>query len=337
MVQQSKQLRIIGFFTLIVVILIVGTMILKTKGIILEAETSSSTKLEKTKVTIITSDIVADQSWGSLAYKGQLKIEEQYPVDVKLYSEIDSDKLMIETVTAAINEGSKLIIGHGREFSDIFTATALSHPDVQFVTIHGTSKHPNQAVYTFDQGEIEYFAAIVAARMTKTNKVAVIDAFEAREEENHEFETGLAYYKPDASFYYKVVESRDDGKKAIQLMDELISEGVDVVFSKGNAYNRDVIDLAKKEDVYVIGYLDDQSYMGKEHVLTSVMNDVSQIYVAIMEDYFSGLGIPSGKVMLNASHGVYSLAPFGPMFSEEDLQFIEDEMKKYSNGERTYP
>jgi transcriptional activator of comK gene len=311
-------------------------MILKTKGIMLEAETSSSVKFEKTKVTIITSDIVADQSWGSLAYKGQLKIEEQYPIDVKLYSEIDTDKLMIETVTAAINDGSKLIIGHGREFSDIFTATARSHPDIQFVTIHGTSKHPNQAVYTFDQGEIEYFAGLTAARMTKTNKVAIIDAFKFIDK-YHEFEISLAHYNQDAKFYYKVVDSRDDGKKATQLMKELIAEGVDVIYSKGNAYNRDVINLAKKENVYVIGYLDDQSYMGKEHVLTSVMNDVSQVYVAIMEDYFSGLGISSGKVMLNESHGVYSLAPFGPMFSEEDLQFIEDEMKKYSSGERTYP
>lgn len=334
--QQSKQLRIIGFITLIVVIVIVGTIILQTKGIMLEAETSSGNRLEKTKVTIITSDIVADQSWGSLAYKGQLKIEEQYPVDVKLYSEIETDKLMSETITAAINEGSKLIIGHGREFSDVFTATALSHPDVQFVTIHGSSKYPNQTVYTFDQGEIEYFAALAAALKTKTNKVGVLYPFEPKENIS-EFQRGLAYYSPNSKSYYKAVGSRDDGVKATQLMKELIAEGVDVIYSKGNSYNRDVIDLAKKENVYVIGYLDDQSYMGKEQVLTSVMNDVSQAYVAVMEDYFSGSGMPSGKVILNESHGVYSLAPFGPMFSAQDIKYIEAEMKRYSSGELTFP
>ncbi|WP_299088861.1 BMP family ABC transporter substrate-binding protein [uncultured Metabacillus sp.] len=334
--QQSKQLRIIGFITLIVAIALVGTIVLKTKGIMLEAETSSSGTLEKTKVTIITSDVVADQSWGSLAYKGQLKIEEQFPVDVTLYSEINTDKLMLQTVNTAIQDGSKLIIGHGREFSDVFTKAALINPDVRFVTIHGTAKHPNQTVYTFDQGEIEYFAGLAAALKTKTNKIGVLNPTESGDE-YPEFEAGLAYYKPEASIYTKVVGSRDDGKKAVQLMKELLSEGVDVIYSKGNSYNRDVIDLAKKEDVYVIGYLDDQSYMGKEHVLTSVMNDVSQTYVAIMNDFFSEKGLNSGKVILNASHGVYSLAPFGPIFTEKEIQFMKNEMKKYEQGELTFP
>ncbi|KKI89175.1 basic membrane lipoprotein [Bacillus sp. SA1-12] len=334
--QQSKQLRIIGFITLIVVIALVGTIVLKTKGIMLEAETSSSRTIEKTKVTILTSDVVADQSWGSLAYKGQLKIEEQFPVNVTLYSEVNTEKLMFQTIKKAIQDGSKLIIGHGREFSEVFATSALTNPDVRFVTIHGTAKYPNQTVYTFDQGEIEYFAGLAAALKTKTNRVGVINPTKSGDE-YPEFETGLAYYKPEVSIYTKVVGSRDDGKKAVELMKELLAEGVDVIYSKGNSYNRDVIDLAKKENVYVIGYLDDQSYMGKEHVLTSVMNDVSQTYVAIMNDFFSEKGMNSGKVILNESHGVYSLAPFGPMFTEKEIQFIKKEMKKYDRRELMFP
>ena len=39
--------------------------------------------------------------------------------------------------------------------------------------------------------------------------------------------------------------------------------------------------------MYVIGYLDDQAYMGRSVILTSVINDVPQAYNAIMKDYFS--------------------------------------------------
>ena len=39
--------------------------------------------------------------------------------------------------------------------------------------------------------------------------------------------------------------------------------------------------------MYVIGYLDDQAYMGRPVILTSVINDVPQAYNAIMKDYFS--------------------------------------------------
>lgn len=320
---------------MIVVIAIVGTIILKTKGIMLEAESSSSNLLDKTKVTILTNDEITDQSWGSLAYKGQLKIEEKYPINVKLYSKVKTEKIL-DTITEAIENGSKLVIGHGREFSDSFATAAQMNPDVQFVTIHGKAKHPNQAVYTFDQGELEYFAALAASLMTKSNKVAVISPSE-NQEKNPQFKDGLAYYKPEARYYYKYINDRDDSQHARKLMEELLAEGVDVVYTKANAANRDVIELAKKENIYVIGYLDDQSYMAKDLVLTSVLNDVPQAYLAIMDDYFSEEGIPSGKVMLNESHGVYSLAPYGPMFSKGDLEFIKAEIKRFKNGELKFP
>ncbi|WP_235991658.1 BMP family ABC transporter substrate-binding protein [Metabacillus schmidteae] len=334
MMQQSTQLRFIGIMAVIVGIVFISIIGFKTKDIISEIVTTGSSV--KTKVTIITNDKIVDQSWGSLAYKGKLKMEELFPVDVTLYSEINTNELIKDTIETAIQNKTEVIIGHGREFSEMFTKAAKKYPDIHFITLHGTSQYPNQSVYTFDQGEVEYFAALCAAKMTKTNKVGLIDAFEAREK-NPEFESGLAYYKPEIEFYYRYVDSRDDGKKATKILQQLIDEGVDVVYSKGNSYNRDVIDLAKKSGIYVIGYLDDQSYMGKDHVITSVKNDVSQAYVVMMEDYFSEDGIPHGQVMLSAEHGVYSLAPFGPMISDKDKQFIESEMSKYKKGEITFP
>ncbi|MFC0272919.1 BMP family ABC transporter substrate-binding protein [Metabacillus herbersteinensis] len=330
MQQQSKQLRFISFITMIVVTVVLVTIGFKANDIL--TQTDAASQVNTTKVSILTSDVIVDQSWGSLAYKGQLKIEEQFPLTVKLYSEIATEKLMQSTVEESITRGSEIIIGHGREFSEVFTSMAPKHPDVHFVTLHGDAKHSNQTVYTFDQGQIEYFAALSASLKTESNKVALLDAFEAREK-NPEFEKGIKHYNPNAEFYYKVVNSRDDGKKAIQLMNELISEGVDVVYTKGNAYNREVINIAKSHNVYVIGYLDDQSYMGKDHVLTSVVNDVPQAYVSIMKDFFSAEGIPSGKVMLNESDGVYKLAPFGPMYTEEEKEMIQSEINRFHRGD----
>jgi|GEM_PF-504419 len=334
MLQQSTQLRFIGIIAVIVGIVFISIIGFKMKEIISEAVTTNSDG--KTNVAIITTDVIVDQSWGSLAYKGKLKMEELFPVNVTLYSEINTNQLIKDTIKEAINNQSKVIIGHGREFSNIFTEAAKKHPDIHFITLHGTSKYPNQSVYTFDQGEIEYFAALAASKVTKTNKVGLIDSFDSRER-NPEFESGLAYYNPEIEFYYRYVNSRDDGDKASKILQELIDEGVDVVYSKGNSYNRDIIDLAKKSGIYVIGYLDDQSYMGKNHVITSVKNDVSQAYIVMMEDYFSKDGIPHGQVMLSAEHGVYSLAPFGPMLTNKDKQFIENEIEKFKKGEISFP
>ncbi|RSK25963.1 BMP family ABC transporter substrate-binding protein [Bacillus sp. HMF5848] len=331
--QQSKQLRMILLVSAIVVALFLSIMIIQSRGILTASK--GAEQPEETKVTIITSDVIVDQSWGSLAYKGKVKIEAQFPVDVQLYSEIDSVPLMKDTVIEAIDNESRLIIGHGREFTATFTELAPQYPDVQFITVHGKATHPNQSVYTFDQGDIEYFAALAASLKTKTNKVAILDAIDNRKN-NIEFETALLHYNPNVDYTYSVVHSRDDGVKALRVMNKLLDKGVDVIYSKGNAYNREVIDAATKANVYVIGYLDDQSYMGKDTVLTSVLNDTPQVYVAIMKDYFSEEGIPSGKVMLDASDGVYKLAPFGPMYTEDETKYIESEMTKFANGELTF-
>ncbi|HWO97697.1 MAG TPA: BMP family ABC transporter substrate-binding protein [Bacillus sp. (in: firmicutes)] len=330
---QSNQLRYIIAITAIVVLAFMVVLLFKTEGIL--NKTTAYNQAKKAKVTIITSDVIKDQSWGSLAYKGKLKIEDQFPVSAELFSEIKTENETKQTITKAITKGSKIIIGHGREFSEVFTEMAPEHPDVHFVTIHGTSRHPNQSVYTFNQQKIEYVAALAAVMKTKSNKIGLIDAFDVKKESNG-FERGVHHYKPEATFYYKVVNSRDDGAKAIKLMKELVDEGVDVIFSKGNAYNRDVIDYAKENNLFVIGYLDDQSYMGEKQVLTSVLNDMSQAYVAIMKDFYSKDGIPSGKVMLDETDGVYNLAPLGPMYTEEEKQYIRSEINKLNKQDLSF-
>lgn len=330
---QSNQLRFILVITAIVVLTFIGILLLKTEIILNNTPVYNQAK--KTKVTILTSDVIEDQSWGSLAYKGKLKIEDQFPVSAELFSEIKTANATKQAITKAITEGSEVIIGHGREFSDVFTQMAPEYPDIHFVTIHGTSKYPNQAVYTFNQQKIEYIAALAAVLKTKSNKVGVLDAYDAKKELSG-FEKGVSHYKPEVTLYYRVVNSRDDGKKALELMKELTDKGVDVIFSKGNAYNRDVIDYAKEKNVFVIGYLDDQSYMGENQVLTSVLNDVSQAYVAVMKDFFSEDGMPSGQVMLNEQDGVYKLAPFGPMFTQEEKKYIRSEINKVNRNDLSF-
>jgi transcriptional activator of comK gene len=319
---QSKNILL---FTIFVAILLVFTMIYKSSDILnVEAECDEE---DETRVAILASDHILDQSWGSLAYKGQLEIEERFPINTTLHSELITDALKEETAVQMIEEGTDLIIGHGREFSETFTSLAENHPNIMFVTIHGTATYENQAVYTFDKGKVEYFAALVAALKTKTKKIGVIRSYEDRELVT-QFEEGLQFYAPNVSLLYETVPDRNDGDGAIRAMNNMLDIGVDVIYTKGNGFNQQVIEYAIMKDIYVIGYLEDQSYMAKDHVLTSVTNDIPKVYVAIMDDYFSDEGISSGETSLNNGE-VYGLAPLGWMFAEVERKYIYNEMKKY--------
>ncbi|WP_186578880.1 BMP family ABC transporter substrate-binding protein [Aquibacillus kalidii] len=324
--QPNKQLRFILIISLVAICIIAGIILFKSLDILERLYTRG---VEKAEVVILTSDVITDQSWGSLAYKGKLKIEEQYPTNVTLHSELKTSKLKEEMISKVVAGKPDVIIGHGREFSAFFAKVATKFPHINFVTIHGNAIHSNQSVYTFDQDRVEYIAGIIAGMKTTSNKVGLIDAFEAREK-NTGFEKGLMKNNPHSTLDYRVVNSRNDGEKALQIVKEMIESGVDVVFTKGNGYNKDVVNYAKEKGIYVIGYLEDQSYMGRDIVLTSVQNDVSQAYVVLMKDYFSEEGLSSGKKMLDQSDGVYELAPLGPMFTEEEKQILQPEIKKLS-------
>ncbi|RCW64836.1 BMP family ABC transporter substrate-binding protein [Saliterribacillus persicus] len=324
--ENKKQVKWILWTTIGVTILIIGIILFKSTQILNNMNAKEIVPLE---ISILTTDVVTDQSWGSLAYKGQILIEENYQANATLHSELDESE--IETKLHDILKNPKdLIIGHGREFSEAFNKVADSYPDVQFVTIHGDNLADNLAVYTYDHQEIEYLAGIAAAIKTTKKKVGLIDAID-NIDKDWGFRTGLEEIDPDIELLYGVAEGRENKVKAVEIAKNMIDAGVDILYAKGNSYNKAVFNYAKDKDVYLLGYLEDQSYMAKDKMLTSVLNDVPQAYVAIMDDFISEEGIASKKVMLNTSHGVYGLAPLGPMYTHQEKEIVyehQDEILK---------
>jgi transcriptional activator of comK gene len=284
-------------------------------------------------VGILTSDSIHDQSWGSLAYEGHLRIIKKFPAQVDIMSEINTETKMREMTLEMVRNGVQLIIGHGREFSPVFTQMAPMYPDVHFVTINGSAEYPNQSSFTSHPESYGYFAGMVAALMTKTNKVAVIDSFDTTAEGRAGFKLALEEFNPEATFLLRSVGSRDDEEKGAQMAQELIDLGVDVIFSQGNAFNRSVIYEAEKADIQVIGYITDQAYMAEQNVITSVLIDLSEAYVFIIERYLSPEGLPSGNIILDFKDGVYDLAPFGKMVPEEVRKKVTTQLEKYNQRE----
>lgn len=282
-------------------------------------------------IGIITSDVIHDQSWGSLAYEGKLLIEDKFPVSVDLISERETEQEMQESIQQFIEEGKSLIIGHGREFSDVFTDFASKHPQIHFVTLNGESTYPNQSVVSSHPLSHGYMAGMVSSYMTKSNKIAIIQPNETTGGVG--FEMSVAEHNPKAIIYNQIVGSRDDEKEAAKLAKEVIEAGVDVIFTSGNAYNRAVINEAKSADVYVIGYIDDQSYMAKDHVVTSIIIDIPKKYENIVNQFLSKDGIPSGNIVYDFKDEIYRLAPFGQMVPDDVKNQVNDKITRYNQGD----
>ncbi|ENH97408.1 basic membrane lipoprotein [Gracilibacillus halophilus YIM-C55.5] len=322
--RNNQQLKTILTITVICSIIVIVALIWKSSVIL---TSMNSTEDRDTHVAVFTTDVTTDQSWGSLAYKGTLLMKEQFDVTTNLYSEVDLENDLHNQITTSIQNGTDIIIGHGREFSEPFQRLSNEFPETQFITVHGDYYNSNLAVYTFDQQEIEYVAGVAAALKTETNKVGLIDV-ENKLHKNWGFPTGLKEMNPDIKLLYEVVHTRNNSDRAVRLAKKLIEQGADIIYSKGNGYNKAVMNYAKEHDVYLIGYLEDQSYMAENKMLTSVVNNVEQVYVSILEDYFSEDGIPSDKIYLDSEDGVYGLAPLGDMFSQSERDTIQEKKEE---------
>lgn len=327
----AKQMKAILFVAVILTSLIIVILAFRVNTVL--HPQINGNENNKTLVGVITSDSILDQSWGSLAYEGKLKISESFPVEVELISEMETEEKMKHAALDLIHKGNTLIIGHGASFSPVFTELALGYPEVHFVTLNGYATHANQSSFWLNHKSPDYFAGMIASLMTKTNKVAIIDSFGTHVEEMLGFFAGIEEFNPDAEVYSRVVGSWDDEETAARYTQELVDLDVDVIFTRGNAFNRAVIHEVEKAGIYAIGFVDDQAYMAEENVLTSIINDVPQAYLIIMKQYFSKRGIQSGQTILDFKDGVYRIAPFGDMVPLSVQEKVVEQLKKYNRGE----
>lgn len=320
---QLKQSRIIISIAFAGAILLIGLLYYFSEYMFVEAEKDRTEQNPET--VILTSDSVHDQSWGSHAFYSQIHLEEHFDADVEIYPNLTTDMLKEFRTEKELDNTADIIIGHGGEFSEVFKKYAPQHPDTEFVTLHGDSAHANHTVYTFDITDAETRALISGAEISTTKKIGVLGK-EGDWQGYDEIKSTLENFYEDIEIMYETVDSRNDKGEALEALDVLLEGGADVIYSRGNMFNRYVIDQARKRDFYVIGFIEDQAYLGEGCVLTSVVVDIPAIYERMMSDYLSGDGLPGNVQRLTLEDSVYGISSFGPMFTEEELYRVNEKI-----------
>ncbi|GAE91281.1 positive regulator of comK [Gracilibacillus boraciitolerans JCM 21714] len=325
--ETNNHLKFILGMALLISTLFVVFLIVKSNQIIDNMEVSQT---KPVKVLILSGDTLNDQSWGgSLAYKGKLLVEEELNAEVEVIGDVNLSNDLTPIVKEYVENNYQLIIGHGREFSEPFYRIANQFKHTQFVTLHGEYVDKNLAVYTFNQREIEVVAGMAAALKTKTNKIGIIDTHDNDYSDWGGFPQGIKKIDTNIELIYEVVPERTDKSAAKHVTSNMIDNGIDVIYTRGNSYNQEVINFAKeKGGVYLIGYLEDQSYMAENAILTSVLNNIPYVYKTILKDHLKDTNMISEKRILDSNDGVYGLAPFGPMFTQEEITFLNNSKKQ---------
>ena len=117
---------------------------------------------------------VNDESFNQSTWEGLQQAKEDFGIEVK-YLESKQESEYIQNIETLIDEDTDLIIGVGYQLKDAIQSSAENYPDRKFAILDETYENipANVIPVVFNEQESAYLTGIIAAKMTKTNKVGL--------------------------------------------------------------------------------------------------------------------------------------------------------------------
>ncbi|WP_209121835.1 BMP family ABC transporter substrate-binding protein [Alkalihalobacillus sp. BA299] len=281
------------------------------------------------KVGLLLEDTIDDKGWNFKGYQGILKIHSDLDVDVYFNEEINTISKVRATVNEYDEKDVNLIFGHGRIFSDYFNEISAEYPHIHFVSFNGEVSGDNVTSLHFNSHAMGFFAGMVAAKMTESNKVGIIAAH-AWQPEVEGFVKGAEFQNPMIDVKINYVKDWGDVDTALHYLEKMNEDGIDVYYPAGDGFHIPVIEEVKKNGHFAIGFVGDQSDLGESTVLTSTVQHVDNLY-QVVADRFNRGELESGNLYYDFEDGVITLGEFSSIVPEEFQTKIQRAIENYIN------
>lgn len=288
------------------------------------------------KVGLLLEGSAFDQGWNSQAYSALIQMEKEMDASIIFVENLNSENQIYQETVKLAEKGYDLIFGNGRAFEKSFNKVAPSFPRSHFIFFNGQPVGGNVTSINFVPESIGYFSGMIAGLVTKNHMIGLIPALDSMKE-IPAFIAAAKEQNEKNKIIVKVVGDWGNREKARQYAQDLIKEGADILVPMGDAYCIDVImEVDKHKDIYAIGFVSDQSYLSKNTMITSTLQDVRQLYVQTAEQYKNNV-LASGVQKVDFKDGAQSLSSFGSMVSPDIKKIIETRLKNYIDGIEPLP
>lgn len=333
-----KKLLSLGLVTVLASSMLVGCSSTKSEG-----GDAAANGDDKMKVIMIT-DVggVNDQSFNQSAWEGLGRAKEELGVEVD-YIESKQESDYATNIDMALDQEADLVIGIGYKLEKAISEAAATYPDNKFAIIDsdfGGNIPANVNCITFKAQEASYLVGLVAGRVTESKKVGFVGGMEGQLIEEFEagFTAGVKAANPEVEVLSQYANNFADPAKGKAITNQMIADGVDIVFHAAGDTGNGVIEAAKEAGKKAIGVDRDQNNVAPETIITSAIKRVDVgVYTTVknlLDDKFEG-----GKV------DTYGLNEDGVGIAEttkEDvdpsvLEFVNEQGEKIKKGEIKVP
>ena len=308
------------------------------------AETSGETKAaadgESLRVALCVTGAINDMGFCQSAYEGLELLEEKYGAEIA-YTENLPAADMATAFTDYAASGYDIVIGHGFQFGDPALEVGAQYPDTTFICTESNAAADNVASYVMSCEQGGYIEGMLAASMTKSNKIGFIGPIEGASliKIMNGFEDGAKSINPDIEVQTAWTGSFTDTAQAKEAAQAMIDSGVDFIAHDANECGNGAIAAAQEAGIYATGDSYDQHELAPETILTSSMYNVPLVIESAYLDVVNGTF--KGEVKyLGMAEGVVEMAPYYDMESviPEDVRtMIDEKIEAIKSGEFVVP
>jgi basic membrane protein A len=250
---------------------------------------SASGSTKTFKVALLTPSPVSDAGWSAMAYDGLMAIKQDMGADVK-QEEASGEQNIKDAMRSYAQKGYNLVFGHGYEYNAPEIEVAKDFPNTVFVSSSGDKTAKNAGAFRFELEQGFYLAGVVAAKMDKTNVLAMIggDNVPSIQSTFDAFKAGAVATKPGIQVKQIYTGDGTDSAKAKEATLTAIAQGADFVIHQANAAAEGVFEACKEKNVYAFGANADQNSNPSGIVLGSAVIVARPAFVSLAKEVQSG-------------------------------------------------
>ena len=273
-----------------------------------------------------------DQGWNQTAYEGAQKACDKYGCELAYTENLEAADISAAFADYA-SAGYDVVIGHGYEFGDPALEVAETYPATKFICTESDASSDNVASYVMACEQTAYVEGIIAASMTKSDKLGAIGPIQGDSLVKivNGYEDGAKSVNPDIEVQTAWTNSFVDTQLAQEAAKAMIENGVDVIKHCANACGNGAIAAAVDADIWCQGDSYDQSSLAPENILDSAIYNldvvIDKAIESVVDDSFEGdvynLGMADGAVEVLLSDNL----------TEEVKATAQDAIDKIVSGE----
>ena len=247
------------------------------------APTAAAGATDKTFKVALVIGLLGDRSFLDSAARGIERAKTELPnVETRIVENADVGEQQL-AARAMAEAGNDLVITVGFGSADWTTEIAKAYPDTKFAIVDAVLEGvTNGTSLIFKENEGSFTVGMIAAMLTKTNKVGYVGGMDVPLLRRFEtgFVEGVKYANPEVEVVSGWVGSFVDPTKGKELALTQFQEGADIIFAAAGKSGEGVISAAKEQGKFSIGVDSDQDYIAPGSVITSMMKNVD---IAVFE------------------------------------------------------